>query len=272
MLVISLPVVWYYFLLIKLFTLNFICVNLFLNKVNTFLNMKIIVNEGDSMQHFWVVGTDTDVGKTFITTLFMRHLQIKGYKVSPYKPVQTGEVVNKGGNYYHDTTSYLENSLQSLDNEALNTYSFSTPASPHYAAELEGETINEDRLLKAIDKLKLKYDTVICEGAGGLYVPLHSDTTLTLLDVIEKSALPVILVANTKLGTINHTLLSVKALKAHSIDLLGIVFNQFEQSALERNNIDTIRRFVSVPTVVIEANQTTESFDDESVLERLMDL
>lgn len=222
------------------------------------------------MQHFWVVGTDTDVGKTFITTLFMRYLQKQGHKVIPYKPVQTGEVSDKGRYYYHDTTSYLDYSLQPLVEEALNTYSFSIPASPHYAAELEGETIKEDRLLKAIDMLKLEYDTVICEGAGGLYVPLQSDTTLTLLDVIQQSALPVILVANTKLGTINHTLLSVEVLKARNIDLLGIVFNQFEQSALEKNNIDTIRRLIDVPTLVIEDNRTIESFDDESVFERLM--
>lgn len=222
------------------------------------------------MQHFWVVGTDTDVGKTFITTVFMRHLQMQGHRVIPYKPVQTGEVMDKGRYYYQDTTSYLEYSLHPLAQEALNTYSFSTPASPHFSAELEGETIKEDRLLKAIEKLKLEYDTVICEGAGGLYVPLHSDTTLTLLDVIQQSALPVILVAHTKLGTINHTLLSVNALKARNIELLGIVFNKFEQSALEKNNIDTIRRFTAVPYVVIEANRTIESFDDESVFERLL--
>lgn len=222
------------------------------------------------MQHFWVVGTDTDVGKTFITILFMRHLQMQGHKVIPYKPVQTGEVENKDHYYYHDTTSYLQYSLQPLAKRALNTYSFRIPASPHYAAELEGETIKEDKFLQAIDQLKLDYDTVICEGAGGLYVPLQSDTTLTLLDVIQQSALPVILVANTKLGTINHTLLSVEALQARNIDLLGIVFNQFEQSAQEKNNIDTIRRFTAVPSVIIEANRTIESFDDESIFERLM--
>ncbi|MBK3495155.1 dethiobiotin synthase [Viridibacillus sp. YIM B01967] len=222
------------------------------------------------MQHFWVVGTDTDVGKTFITTIFMRQLQKKGDNVMPYKPVQTGEVEDEDVKYYHDTTSYLQYSLKPLIKESLNTYSFPTPASPHYAAELEGETIQEDRLQKAIESLKQQYDTIICEGAGGLYVPLHSDTTLILLDVIKQSGLPVILVANTKLGTINHTLLSVEALKTQNIELLGIVFNQFQQNALEQNNIDTIRRFTSVPTLVIEANRTIESFDHESIIERLM--
>lgn len=120
------------------------------------------------MRHFWVVGTDTDVGKTFITTLIMRHLQMQGHKVIPYKPVQTGVVENKGHYYYHDTTSYLEYSLQPLSKEALNTYSFPIAASPHYAAELEGETINEDTLLIAIEQLKRDYDTIICEGGWGV--------------------------------------------------------------------------------------------------------
>ncbi|QUG41228.1 dethiobiotin synthase [Psychrobacillus sp. INOP01] len=222
------------------------------------------------MQHFWVVGTDTDVGKTFVTTLFMRHLQMQGYKVLPYKPVQTGEVVEDNFKYYADTLNYTQFSLQPLDSHALNTYSFPLAASPHYAAELEKETIDEHRLLKAIETLQQQYDTVICEGAGGLIVPLQSRTTLTLLDVIKLSGLPVLLVAHTKLGTINHTLLSVNAIKAQNIDLLGIVFNQFQQSALEQNNIDTIRRYVSVPTIVIDANRTIESFDDESLFERLM--
>lgn len=222
------------------------------------------------MQHFWVVGTDTDVGKTFITTLFMRHLQMQEKKVFPYKPVQTGEIFDKNRSYYHDTTSYLEHSLQPLNKELLNTYAFPVPASPHYAATLEGQIIQVDKIITAIEQLKLACDTVICEGAGGLYVPLQSDTILTLLDVIEKSALPVLLVATTKLGTINHTLLSVEALQSRNIDLLGIVFNQFEHSVLEKNNIDTIRRFVKVPTVVIEANSTIERFDNESIFEGLM--
>lgn len=223
------------------------------------------------MQHFWVVGTDTDVGKTFITTLFMRYLQKRGLKVTPYKPVQTGEMERNGQPYYHDTTNYLEYSLHPLAIESINTYSFPVPASPHYAAELAGETIQEDSILIVINQLKLEYDTVICEGAGGLYVPLHSDTSITLLDVIQQSTLPVILVAHPKLGTINHTLLSVNALKARGIDLLGIVINQYGHSALEEDNIATLKRFIpDTPFVIVEANRTIESFDDEVIFERLM--
>lgn len=222
------------------------------------------------MEHFWVVGTDTDVGKTFVTTLILRELQKAGKNVMPYKPVQTGLVVDAGQGHYQDTMSYKDYSLYPLDNDSLNTYSFPIAASPHYAAQLAVHTIDENLLLHTIEHLKTKYETVICEGAGGLYVPLHSNTKRTMMDVVEQSGLPVVLIASTKLGTINHTLLSVEVLHARGIRILGIVFNQSEQSPLEQNNVDTIRRFTGLPYVVIEANRTIESFADEPILEGLM--
>ncbi|REB08075.1 dethiobiotin synthase [Sporosarcina sp. BI001-red] len=222
------------------------------------------------MQHFWVVGTDTDVGKTFVTTLFLRELQKTGIAVTPYKPVQTGIVADDGQGHYQDTSSYKDYSLYPLDNDLLNTYSFPVAASPHYAAELAGHQIDEKLVLQTIENLKVKFETVICEGAGGLLVPLHSNTKRTLLDVVEQSDLPVVLVASTKLGTINHTLLSIEALQARGISVQGIVFNQFNQTPLEQNNMETIRRFTGLPSVVIKANSTIESFTDVPVLEGLM--
>ncbi len=223
-----------------------------------------------TMQHFWVVGTDTGVGKTFVTTLFLRELQKTGQVVTPYKPVQTGLIADTDQGHYQDTLSYKDYSLYSLDNESLNTYSFPIAASPHYAAELAGQRIDENLLLQAIENLKTKFETVICEGAGGLFVPLHSNTTRTLLDVVEQSKLPVVLVASTKLGTINHTLLSIEALHVRGVHVLGIVFNQFNQTPLEQNNMDTIRRFTELRTTVIEFNRTIESYTNVPVLERLM--
>lgn len=223
------------------------------------------------MNHFWVVGTNTDVGKTFITTLIMRYFQRKGLKVSPYKPIQTGIIEEDGKYFYYDTNNFLNYSLHPLSEEKINSYSFPTPASPHYAAELAGEVIQEDCIFQSINELKKEFDIVICEGAGGLYVPLHSHTSMTLLDIIQHSKLPVILVAHSKLGTINHTLLSVEALKARGIELYGIVINQFEHSELEKDNIDTLQRFnPHTPLVVIEGNRSIESFDSENIFERLM--
>ncbi|MFC5560109.1 dethiobiotin synthase [Ureibacillus thermophilus] len=223
------------------------------------------------MNHFWVVGTDTDVGKTFITTLMMRYLQRTGYKVVPYKPVQTGEVKIGDKTYYYDTTTYLNYSLQPLSPESINSYSFPVPASPHYAAELEGEWISGATILNKINQLMKEYDAVICEGAGGLYVPLQPHTTLTLLDIIQRSKLPVVLVTHPKLGTINHTLLSLGALNSRGIEVLGIVINRFGHSPIEENNIQTLQRFIpDKPFVVVEENRTIDSFDEEMIFERLI--
>ncbi|WP_332647846.1 dethiobiotin synthase [Lysinibacillus sp. 54212] len=226
------------------------------------------------MQHFWVVGTDTDVGKTCITTLFMRQLQEQGLQVSPYKPVQTGEVIEQEKAYYFDTTMYEKYSLQKLMREELNEYSFKEPASPHFAAALEGRQIDTMRILGHIKKLQQQYDAVICEGAGGIFVPLDSEGQETLLDVILKSQLPVVVVTRTGLGTINHTLLTLEALASRGIEVLGIVFNGDTGSKMEQNNIDTIIQHCPLPYAVVpQLNGITEvvhySIKGTSLFERL---
>lgn len=223
------------------------------------------------MRHCWIVGTDTDVGKTFITTIYMRYLQKKGVKVIPYKPIQTGLVEKNGISYYHDTTYYVNYSLHPLEVESINSYSFPFPASPHYAAELEGIEIKEETIYSTIDRLIKNVDFVLCEGAGGLYVPLQSNSNITFLDVIKKSSLPVILVAHSKLGTINHTLLSVHSLQSKNIEIMGIILNRFGGSSLERDNLHTLKRFLpNIPLITVEENRSIESFDDEYFFERLM--
>ncbi|HZG70498.1 MAG TPA: dethiobiotin synthase, partial [Chondromyces sp.] len=179
-------------------------------------------------QPFWVAGTDTDVGKTLVTTYLMRYFQAKGKNVTPYKPVQTGIISGELIEYYGDTEFYRSFSEKPLVEEHLNSYSFREPASPHYAAMLEGTVIEEEVILQHIKQLKSLYDYVICEGAGGLYVPLNEQRNYHFLHLIQQSQLPVVLVARTKLGTINHTLLSVEVLKMNGIPIAGIVFNGFE--------------------------------------------
>ncbi|MEG0381049.1 MAG: dethiobiotin synthase [Kurthia sp.] len=218
------------------------------------------------MNQFWIVGTDTEIGKTYVTTLLMRQLQLSGKKVRPYKPIQTGEIVKAGQRYYEDTESYKKFSLEYLAEESLNTYSFALAASPHYAAHLEGVEIKKEKIIATIQTFS-KEEFLICEGAGGLFVPLHMNEETTLLDIIECSKLPVIVVTHTKLGTINHTLLTMEALNTRSIPILGIVYNQYEQTAMEDNNIATMRRFIRKPSIVLEANRTIESYDEEPIFE-----
>ncbi|WP_155591437.1 dethiobiotin synthase [Lysinibacillus cavernae] len=217
------------------------------------------------MQHFWVVGTDTDVGKTVVTTLLMCHLQRQGLNVTPYKPVQTGEVYENGYGYYYDTTMYEKHSLQKLTQEHINSYSFKEAASPHFAAQLEGQHINVETLLQRIQLLQESYDVLICEGAGGLFVPFDARNGTTLLDVIVSSKLPVVLVTRTTLGTINHTLLTMEALKSRKIDVLGIVFNGDKGSMMEQDNIQTILQYHPVPYAIIPQLQDFTQLLNHSV-------
>jgi len=198
--------------------------------------------------HFWVVGTDTDVGKTVVTTYLLRYFQEKGETLA-YKPVQTGLVQEESRSYYADTEFYQTHSRVPLVKEHLNTYSFKEPASPHYAARLENAVIDERVILQQIDKLKAIYQYIICEGAGGLYVPLNED--FHFLKLIEQSRLPVILVARSSLGTINHTLLSIEALTNRNIQIRGIIFNMFTNTELEIENIRTINKMTSIPSMII---------------------
>ena len=202
-------------------------------------------------RHFWIVGTDTDIGKTLVTTYFMRYFQNKGEKVIPYKPVQTGIIVENTKQYYGDTSFYQSFSEGTLVEEHLNSYSFKEPASPHYAAMLEGKEIKEEIILQHINRLKTIYNYVICEGAGGLYVPLNEQRNYHFLHLIQQSQLPVVLVARPTLGTINHTILSLEALKMKDIPIVGIVFNAFEGTEIEKDNIRTIEQITNLPSLVI---------------------
>lgn len=228
-------------------------------------------------QHFWISGTDTDVGKTLVTAYFMRYFQAKGETVTPYKPVQTGIIVENSKAYYGDTAFYQSFSEEILVEGHLNSYSFEEPASPHYAAMLEGKVMEEEVILQHIEQLKSLYDYVICEGAGGLYVPLNEQRNYHFLHLIQQSQLPVVLVARTKLGTINHTLLSVEVLKMNNIPIAGIVFNAFEGTELESNNIKTIGKITDLPSIVIPKFKNLSdlknfSLEDTEFFERLFSI
>lgn len=243
----------------------------YVNIKNNSVNTK---GRGRTIQHFWVVGTDTDVGKTCVTTLLMRQLQSQGLRVTPYKPVQTGEVIEVGHVYYYDTTMYETYTLQPLERASLNNYSFKEPASPHFAAQLEGKQINPKHILQQLKRLQQDVDVVICEGAGGIFVPLDAKGEVTLLDVIAQSQLPVVVVTHTKLGTINHTLLTLEVLQARGIEVLGMVFNGDTGSAMEKNNIEMILQHHPKPYAVIPqykefSNVMDHPITNTSLFERL---
>ena len=170
----------------------------------------------------FVTGINTDVGKTYVTGLLACYLQKQGHSVITQKIAQTGCVGESEDINIH--RELMEIPATDEDKNGLTCpYIFEPPMSPHLAAKLAGTEIDCNRINAATDELAAKYDYVIVEGVGGLYVPLNDDTTV--IDLIAERNYPVILVSSPVLGSINHTLMSIELLKQKSIKLLGIAYN-----------------------------------------------
>jgi dethiobiotin synthetase len=170
-------------------------------------------------KQFIITGTGTDVGKTLASAILML-----GLDADYWKPIQSGT----------DTDTKTLRAMTGLPAFRFHreAYCFNAPLSPHRAAEMEGIEIDTHQL-----KPPQTARTLIIEGAGGLMVPVTRNTLM--IDVFKTMALPVILCARTELGTINHTLLSIEALRARSISLHGIIFIGAENP----DNIKTIFDF-----------------------------
>lgn len=179
------------------------------------------------MKGIFVTGTDTGVGKTVITGFLARHLISKGHNVITQKWVQTGcpdfsstdvawhlKIMGRSRNDIHD---YLKDVLP---------YRFNTASSPHLACRIEGRRISPAKIIKSFRVLSRAFDFVIVEGAGGALVPF--DKNNLLVDIAKKLGLDVLIVAENKLGAINHTLLTIEALRKRKMRILGVVFNNQE--------------------------------------------
>ncbi|HSM14977.1 MAG TPA: dethiobiotin synthase [Thermoanaerobaculia bacterium] len=178
----------------------------------------------------FVTGTDTGVGKTVVSALVLarygRELAL-GY----WKPVATGEATE------HDRTTIEELVPGALT--AAESYLFPTPVSPHLAARLDGERIELARVLARWNELSAVFPGTgfLVEGAGGALVPLDDSGTM-MVDLIARLALPVLLVARSTLGTINHSLLTLEALRRRDLALAGVVLvgppDEENRRAIER--------------------------------------
>ncbi len=177
-------------------------------------------------QAFFITGTDTGVGKTYIACKLIQQYVSQGYKVVGMKPVAAGcDWVD--GEWVNDDVLKLEAAGNVKAPRSLtNPYSFKAPIAPHIAAQQEGNTVEISVIKQAFDDLCQLADIVIVEGAGGLLVPLNN--TCDMADLAKALNIPIIVVVGIKLGCINHTLLTVEAIKARNCRLKGWVANQID--------------------------------------------
>lgn len=173
----------------------------------------------------FVTGTDTGVGKTVVTAAIVAALRAEGQHVGVWKPVQSGGSLGSG---MTDAERLLQSTGIMERPETIASYTFKEPLTPMLAAKQAGVKLTLEGILKAGEPLMKRYDALFVEGAGGVAVPLTDDAMVA--DLIAQLRLPVLILARSGLGTINHTLLTVSMLRHRAIPIIGVVMNDGELS------------------------------------------
>lgn len=196
------------------------------------------------MKNIFITGTDTGVGKTTIAAALAAVIKKKGTDVGVMKPVAAGG---------WDDARFLIKAAGVKDNIFIvNPYCLATPVAPAIAAEIEKITIDKKRITTAYEELSQRHEMLIVEGVGGLLVPLYKKYLVT--DLIKDLDLPVIIVARPGLGTINHTLLTIRQATISRIKVLGVIINNFDEASAgiaEKTAPDAIERIGKVPVLGI---------------------
>ncbi|WP_202076495.1 dethiobiotin synthase [Caldalkalibacillus salinus] len=200
------------------------------------------------MKGLFVTGTDTDVGKTMITSGIAAVLKEKQVDIGVYKPLLSGISREHPES---DTRLLKEGSHTPLSYEDITPFEFKEPLAPYVAGKLEGKTISLKDVLHHWNQIKEKHQYFLVEGAGGISVPLGPDFLVS--DLITALELPTIIVTRANLGTINHTFLTVKYAQSVGIKIVGIIINgkYSDLDLAEQTNPDVIEAQCGVPILGI---------------------
>lgn len=195
------------------------------------------------MNGLFVAGTDTEIGKTLVTAILACGLLKLGVNACPVKPIASGGIEENGVLVSVDAKVYQRFSKISEPASVLSPCCFRHPASPHLAAEMERKTIDPEKARDALNRLAEKYDSLLVEGIGGWLVPITY--SYTVADFARDLGLPVLLASANRLGTINHTLLTLESIRARGIEPAGVIMTHPSPASdiqIAENNIETIRR------------------------------
>lgn len=227
----------------------------------------------------FVTGTDTGVGKTLVAGGIAAALAGRGVDVGVVKPVESGCERTSNGLYPADAAFLKRMSGSEEPLEAICPIRLEAPLAPAVAAEMEGVRIELGWLVEAVRELALRHAFVLCEGAGGVYVPLDGQGAC-FIDLIKMMGFPALVVGRLGLGTINHTTLTVKALQAAEIEVAGVVLSQTWPGGglAEETNPGTVRALSGVPLLGVLPYMDSGSLDEldrshlASVVARNLDL
>ena len=195
----------------------------------------------------FITGTDTGVGKTLVAGGLAACFRDAGIAVGVMKPVETGCGI-RGETRNAPDARFLQRMSGTQDPlERIVPYRLRAPLAPQVAAEKEGVRIQPARISSRFREIATRHDLTLVEGAGGLLVPYTSQ--VRTLELILRLDLPVLVVARTGLGTLNHTLLTLECLSRSGIPVLGVILNNAEgtRGPAEQTNPSTLRRWTRTP-------------------------
>ena len=213
----------------------------------------------------YILGTGTDVGKTYITALWLKRLREAGHDVAYYKAAVSGapSITESDAGYVKQVVGLAQ------ADETLLSYVFDEAVSPHLAARHEGKVVDRTVVNKNFCHVARAHAYTTVEGSGGIICPLHvTDTELYMLeDVVKDLNLPTIVVATAALGTINSTVLTIHYLQSKGIPVKGIIVNQYTGNPMEEDNCVMMERLTGIPVLDrVGPGQTSLHMDMDAML------
>ncbi len=199
------------------------------------------------MTSLFITGTDTGIGKTLVGCGIATALTAQGKRVGVLKPAETG-CYRRDGVLYPDDAMRLAGYAQSkLSIETVCPYRFSPPVAPSVAAEQAGVTIQPERIVEAFQTIAGQHEVTLVEGAGGLLVPLVG--RYSFADLARDLGIPIIVVVGSKLGALNHTLLTLHCIETRGLPLAGYILNHPTQTADDaiKTNVATLAGLTDTP-------------------------
>ena len=224
-----------------------------------------------SPKGLYILGTGTDVGKTYITALWLKKLHEAGHDVAYYKAAVSGapSISESDAGYVKQVAGL------SQEVETLLSYVFDEAVSPHLAARHEGKVIDRNVVNQNFCNVTRSHAYTTVEGSGGIICPLYvTDTELYMLeDVVKDLGLPTIVVATAALGTINSTVLTIHYLQSKGITVKGIIVNQYTGSPMEEDNCVMMERLTGISVLDrVGPSETSLHMDVDAMLECYEDI
>ncbi len=216
------------------------------------------------VRSYFVVGTDTNVGKTYIASALLQHFVRAGLKAVGMKPIAAGCELGLQGEWLDAQINEDVLALSNAGNvkaplDVINPYCFAPAIAPHIAAEQAGIAMTLDAITQAYQQLMALAEVVIVEGAGGFFVPINQ--TQTLADLALRLNIPIILVVGMRLGCLNHALLTVEAIEARGLKLTGWVANQIDPNMpMFEENLSSLQQRIVAPCLSVVRWQETVNF------------